>query len=96
MNPKEKLYFLLVEYLKGNYSTKDFADWFTNIFNLEMDYSLLSKDEYKYFKELEEMTGRFSPYEEDLKLPNVFFNEQEILEKAKYVYDKLFKNLNLE
>jgi hypothetical protein len=45
----------------------------------------LSELENKEFGDLCEMVGRFSADEEELKIPNMFFSEESILNKAKYV-----------
>jgi hypothetical protein len=45
----------------------------------------LSELENKEFGDLCEMAGRFSDDEEELKIPNMFFSEESILNKAKYV-----------
>lgn len=37
------------------------------------------------------MTGRYSPFEEDLKIPNAFFNEREVKKEATDVYLRLRK-----
>ena len=42
-------------------------------------------DRNKEFGDLCEMAGRFSDDEEELKIPNMFFSEESILNKAKYV-----------
>lgn len=91
MTPKEKLYYLLNRYLIGEYNTNIFCDLFTDTFNLERDDSL-NKTEEQLFGELMRTTSRFSPYEEDLKIPNAFSDEQEVQEKAKEIAEKLSSN----
>ena len=72
MNVKEKLYYLLKEFKKGRYDTSAFCDQFTITYDTEVDYETLSALENKLFGELSVITARFSPYEEDLKIPNVY------------------------
>ncbi len=91
MTSKEKLYYLLTEYQKGKYDTNTFCDQFTFIYNTEADYNMLSEAENKLFSELSIITARFSPYEEDLKLPNVYYSEQEVKFKVEEVVVKLLK-----
>lgn len=43
------------------------------------------KQETKEFGDLCEMAGRFSDDEEELKIPNMFFSADSILNKAKHV-----------
>ena len=64
---------------------KIFCSEFTRIYDLEVDYEQLSELENKEFGDLCEMVGRFSADEEELKIPNMFFSEESILNKAKYV-----------
>jgi len=42
----------------------------------------LTESENTIFDELSRVTSRFSPFEEDLKIPNAFTNEQEVKSKA--------------
>lgn len=89
MTAKEKLYYLLAEYQKGKYDMNTFCDQFTVIYNTEVDYDTLSKVENELFNELSTITARFSFYEEDLKIPNVYYSEQEVKSKVAEVMDKL-------
>jgi hypothetical protein len=89
MNDKEKLYYLVREYYFGNYTTEIFCDEFSIQYNTETNYDNLSEKEHKWFRELSIVTERFSPYEEDLKLPNVYFNEKQVKEKTKEVIEVL-------
>jgi len=91
MTAKEKLYYLLAEYQKGKYDTNVFCDQFTVIYDTEVDYDTLSKVENELFNELSTITARFSPYEEDLKVPNVYYSVQEVKSKVDEVMDKLLQ-----
>lgn len=82
---KEQLYYLINGVLDGSYQVKIFCSEFTRIYDLEVDYEQLSELENKEFGDLCEMVGRFSADEEELKIPNMFFSEESILNKAKYV-----------
>lgn len=73
------------EYINGNYDTEHFCDQFSIIFDQEVDYNNLTKLEYKLFGELSTMTGRFSSFEEDLKIPNMYYTEEEIKKKVNEV-----------
>jgi hypothetical protein len=78
MTEKEKLYYLIREYSKGDYDTKVFCDEFSNIYNIETDYTILSEDERQYFSNLCEITDRFSEYEDELAIPNMYFSEADV------------------
>ena len=85
MTSKEKLYYLLTEYQKGKYDINTFCDQFTVIYDTEVDYDTLSNLENKLFNELSIITARFSPYEDDLKIPNVYYSEQDVKSKVEEV-----------
>jgi hypothetical protein len=89
MDGKEKLIYLLEEYYKDNYSTDTFADEFSRIYNFETDDSSLSISENYIMNELSVITNRFSPFEEDLKIPHMYFSGDDVKKKATEVYLKL-------
>ncbi len=89
INSKEKLHYLIKEYLRGNYKTSTFCDLFSQVYDLEVDYRELSTRENELFTELSKMCGRFSDVEEDLKLPNVYFDEKVIKNKVNEVSKSL-------
>ena len=86
MKPKDQLMFLLEHYINGHYTVDVFVDEFYRIYNFEVEDSCLSQLELSLLMELSTMTGRFSSSEEDLKIPNVYFNEEDIKTKASVVY----------
>lgn len=86
MDARKQLLYLLENYYKGNYTTEVFADEFSRIYDQETDYDLLSNKEHELMRELSTITGRFSPFEEDLKIPNAYFNEKDVRQKATEVY----------
>jgi len=81
MSVKEQLYYLIKHVKLGNYDINTFCDMFTNLVNLEMWKEEFSEKETAVFNELNKYTSRFSPFEEDLKLPNVFYDEKAIKEQ---------------
>lgn len=89
MSGKEQLYYLLKHVKIGDYDINTFCDLFTNIFNLETDKSTLELREKRVFAELEKYTCRFSPYEEDLKIPNAFYDEKVIKEQIDIAIERL-------
>lgn len=82
MTSKEKLYYLLKAYLKDEYNTKTFSDLFSYTYYRESKDEIFTDQERELFEELAVITDRFSPYEEDLKIPNAFFNEQQVRKKV--------------
>jgi len=89
MSVKEQLYYLIKHVKLGDYDINTFCDMFTDLVNLEMWKEDFSEKEKKAFNELNKYTSRFTPYEEDLKLPNVFYDEKTIKEQIDIVIDKL-------
>lgn len=89
MTGKEKLYYLLVEFQKGNYSIETFCNLFSEIFEMEIDYGSLNSVEYQLFNDLETKTARFSEFDEDLKIPNVYFSAEQVKETINEVVNQL-------
>lgn len=85
MTQKEKIWYLINGVISGSYEVNIFCDEFVRIYGLETDYTRLTEQETHKFKELFEMASRFSEYEEDLKIPNMYFSGEEVLQKAKEV-----------
>ena len=85
MTEKEQLWYLINGVLNNTYDIKTFCFGFTRIYDLEVDYEQLSEQENSEFGDLCEMAGRFSDDDDELKIPNMFFSEESILNKAKYV-----------
>lgn len=89
MDAKEKIYYLIREFKKGNYDINIFCDEITNVYNLELNFDDLNELEKKYFGELIIFTSRYSPYENDLKIPNAFFNDSQVRVKVDEIIEKL-------
>lgn len=76
---KEKIYYLLRAYTRGEYDVRTFCDVFEETFYHEVDSEDLTLRELKVLSELGEKLVRFSPYEEDLeKYPGVYYGCEEI------------------
>ncbi|WP_420214901.1 hypothetical protein [Listeria monocytogenes] len=82
MTKKEQLYFLLNGLDNGEIEINNFTNQFMKIFDLEIDYDELSKEEYTILGNVSDMATRFSDSEEDLKLPNVYYSEKQIREEV--------------
>ena len=89
MSGKEKLYYLIKHVKLGDYDINTFSDLFTNVYNLEVDKSQLNEKENVVFAELEKHTCRFSPFIEDLKIPNAFYDENTIKKQVDIAIAKL-------
>lgn len=94
MTEKEQLWYLINGVLNGAYDIKTFCSEFTRIYDLEVDYEQLSEQENSEFGDLCEMAGRFSDDEEELKIPNMYYSKENILDKARYVKQKLENDKN--
>ena len=87
MTSRQKLYYLLKHYLKGEYRTEDFANQFGIIYGIETDYDSLTEDEHRLFHELCRTADRFSPYKEGFEsCPNFFTTESDVKQKASEVF----------
>ena len=89
MNQREKLWKLINGFLDGHYDVKTFCEEFNRVYDLEINYNELTKEENKEFGDLCEMAGRFSNDQEELKIPNMYFSEKEILFKVKKIKNTL-------
>ena len=90
MTAREQLWYLIHGVLDGSYEIKTFCDEFYRIYNFETDKAELTEQEKSEFEEMFEMVARFSDFEEDLKIPNMYFSKEEILAKAKEVQSLRF------
>lgn len=89
MNDREKLWFLIDEYVHEKYDAKTFSNEFSRIYDLEVDYDLIPENERAWFDELCEMTARFSDDPEDLKIPNMYCSETDIKQCIQLMCEKL-------
>lgn len=76
-------------YLSKQITATAFCDDFYYSYDLEIDDETLTRDEQKAFSSLSEVSGRFSPFVEDIENhPGVFNNEATLREKildTKYI-----------
>lgn len=89
MSQKEELWYLINGLLEGTYTIQTFCSEFTRIYDLEIDYDVLTDEENKEFGDLCEMAGRFSDDLKELKIPNMYFSESEIICRVKAIKKKL-------
>ncbi len=89
MTEKEQLWYLIDGLLQNEYDIVTFCDEFTRIYDLELEYDVLNSKEKEELSDLCDMAARFSADIEDLKIPNVYFDEHAIREKVQYVKNNL-------
>jgi len=89
VNLKEQLQYLIDGVLKGTYDVPTFCDEFERIYTFEEGYEQLSKKERDLYRELCKVAGRFSSVAVELEGVNVYYNEQDVLDKVKEVNQQL-------
>ena len=90
MTKKQQLYYLIEEFVKGNYSVKSFCQAYEDIFYPDFPKHELTSEEVSKFEFLGGVVSRFSPFDEDVKLyPNVYFTEEQVKESILNVYFEL-------
>ena len=85
MTEKEQLWYLINGLLNNSYDIRIFCSEFTRIYDLEADYEQLTEQENNEFRDLSEMAGRFSDDEAELKIPNMYYSKENILDKVRYI-----------
>lgn len=89
MNDKERLYWLIDQYLLEKINETIFCNEFHNLFVNEMDIKMLTNLEYEAFSNLNNVSQRFSEYEEDFKLWTGFVTAEELKQKIIETREKL-------
>jgi hypothetical protein len=90
MNPKEKLYALIDDFMNNRIFIDQFCSMFSNTYNLEADLTCLSDSEKIQFNELSRVTyGYCDDNEEIKKLPQYYFSDIQVVEKVNDVCKKL-------
>ena len=84
MNKKQQLYYLIQKYLNGEYDTKTFCSEYYNVYvHMDDKSDIFSNNEEKVFRNLLDVVGRFSEFEEEIiNNPNMFYSEEEIYKCA--------------
>ena len=78
MKEKQQLLYLINGLLDNTYDIKTFCEEFTRIYDLELDYDTLSKQEESLLGEICIMSARFSNDPEELHIPNMYYSEEQI------------------
>lgn len=88
--PKERLYWLIELLQHNEIELPRFCDEFSYTYNIDLDYDELTELESEMFRNLTDVTSRFSPFEEDHKLdPKAFSKVEDVREMIKKVVNKL-------
>lgn len=89
-NDKQRLYWLIDQYLLDKIDEPTFCDEFYYSYDLEITNDMLSEMEQQAFSDLSKVASRFSQHEEDHKLDaNAFSTVKELREKIIETKDKL-------
>jgi hypothetical protein len=90
MNPKEKLYALIDDFINNRISIDQFCSMFSDTYDLEVELCSLSDEERQQFEELSRIAyGYCDDDEEAKKLPQYYFNGRQIVDKVNEVCKKL-------
>lgn len=93
-NDKRRLYWLIKKYLEKTIDASTFCDEFYYSYSLEICDDTLTKQEQKYFSELDTISSRFSESEEDHEnYPGTYFTEKQLKNKIIEVRNKLKDNI---
>lgn len=82
---------LIQTFLENEIDVKSFTDDFTLIYGQETDFERLEPKKYKLFRELNAVTSRFSPYQDEIEKYNAHYSENDVRLKAKEVWDLIKK-----
>jgi len=85
-----RVYWLIDQYLLGKIDESNFCDEFYYSYDLEINENTLTDIEKMVFAELNQVSSRFSQYQEDhLGLPNGFYTIEELKQKITETKEKL-------
>ena len=85
MAERDRLWYLINSLINGTYSTKNFCEEFTRIYDEEVDYNFLSYEEKQNFAEMSEMASRYSEDNSKLRFIDKYFSATDIIENAKEI-----------
>ena len=92
MLKKDMLYYLLKEFVKGNYTVHSFCDAFCDVYYTDFPKNELCEREINTFDALGIVISRFSPYDEDImKFPGVYATESDVVLAIKTALETLEK-----
>ena len=73
---------LIEKYIAGDMSDWDFSNAIINAYSHRFTGEGITEEESSAIRRLSEVAGRYSPFEEDLKIPNAFFSPQDLYAAA--------------
>ena len=82
MTDKDELLSMINMLLERRCSVDGFCEAFVLKYALNTDYSKLIDEEKAAFSDLFSKAKRYSPYVEDLRIPNMYYSDDEIIEEA--------------
>ncbi len=91
MEEKKQLLYLINGLINNTYDIKTFCEEFTRIYDLDLDYDTLDKQEESILGEICIMSARFSSNPEELKIPNMYYSEEQIRNVVKQALKELSK-----
>jgi len=80
-NDKRRLYWLINKYLLNEIDESTFCNEFYYSYDLEINVDVFTDNEKIFFSELNEITSRFSQYEEDHMMDSKAFSDIDELKK---------------
>jgi hypothetical protein len=90
MNPKEKLYALIDDFINNRIYIDLFCSMFSYTYDLEVDLSSLSHEERQQFKELSRIAYGYCDNDDEVKkLPQYYFTDKQVVAKVDEVCQKL-------
>ena len=90
MSSKEQLYYLLINYYRGNYDTRSFCEQFVLIYSDGID-DYVDSNEMAMMNDFCKLAERYSPYDEDLNLSKFFINDNQF----KIIFNELWIRYDL-
>ncbi len=92
MEPREKLYALLNDFIHNRMGIEQFCSMFSDTFRLEIDYNCLSDLEKEQFNTLSRIAYGYTDNDEEIqKYPGYRFSDKQVVEKV----DEVCKIFNI-
>lgn len=78
-NEKDRLYWLIDQYLSNKIDAWKFCDEFFILYNINLDFNELSVFELSVFDKLDDIVSRYTNVKEDLiKYPNAYYDDKKL------------------
>lgn len=91
-NEKDRLYWLIEQYLSNKVDAWKFCNEFFTLYNINLDLNKLSVFELSVFDKLDDIVSRYTNVKEDLiKYPNAYYNDKtlkQIVLETKLILEK--------